>query len=81
MSKSHDPNVAPNPVLICAALGLLCIAIVPGIGWLWGQFYETIVLCFGIALLVYVAFAYISSVNGRIAAIETLVADRDRARS
>jgi hypothetical protein len=81
MSEPQDANTARRSVLTCLVLGLLCIAIVPGIGWLRGQFWETVVLCIGIVLLVYVAFAYISAVNGRLAALETRLADRDRARS
>ncbi|MGH9693323.1 MAG: hypothetical protein ACRD5Z_04210, partial [Bryobacteraceae bacterium] len=60
------PNVRNGPsqrVVICLVLGLLAIAAVPGIGWLSGQFYETIALCIGIALLLYAMFAYISAVN------------------
>jgi hypothetical protein len=65
----------------CLALGLLFIAIVPGVGWLWGQFWETVALCIGIAFLVYAAFAYFSAVNGRLAALEQRLADKDHGRS
>ena len=81
MNEPRDPNVSPQSMFLCLALGLLCIAIVPGIGWMWGQFWETVALCIGIALLVYAAFAYISAVNGRLAALEKRVADKDRARN
>ena len=81
MSEPQDSNRPPQPMLVCLALGLLCIAIVPGIGWMWGQFWETVVLVIGIGFLVYVAFAYISSVNSRLAALEQRLADKDRVRN
>lgn len=81
MSEPHAPNIASRPVLACFVLGILFIAAVPGAGWLWGQFYETVVLCIGVAFLVYVVFAYIAAVNRRLAALEQRLADRDRARS
>jgi hypothetical protein len=76
-----NPNNSPQRALVCLVLGLLAIAAVPGIGWLSGQFYETIALCIGIALLVYAMFAYISAVNLRLAALEQRLAERDRTRS
>jgi hypothetical protein len=81
MSQPHDPNSTPRPALACLALGILAIAAVPGAGWLWGQFYETVMLCVGIVLLVYFAFVNISAVNGRLTALEKCIADRDRART
>ena len=81
MSNTNGPNGSPQRILVCLALGLLAIAAVPGIGWLSGQFYETIALCIGIVLLLYAMFAYIAAVNGRLAALEQRLAERDRTRS
>lgn len=78
MSDPRDQAGAPPRLVVCLVLGLLAIAAVPGVGWLSGQFYETIVLCIGIALLLYAVFAYIASVNGRLAALEQRLADKDR---
>ena len=61
------------------ALGLFFIAAVPGIGWMWGQFVETIGLCIGIAFLAYAATSYILAVNARLAVLERRLAERDRA--
>ena len=81
MSNPNQPNGSPQRILVCLVLGLLAIAAVPGIGWLSGQFYETIALCIGIALLLYAMFAYISSVNGRLDALEQRLADKDRTQN
>ena len=81
MSTLDEPNGTPQRALVCVALGLLAIAAVPGIGWLSGQFYETIALCIGIALLLYAMIAYISAVNGRLAELEQRLAERDRTQS
>lgn len=78
MSEPSKRADAPPHLVACLVLGLLTIAAVPGVGWLSGQFYETIVLCIGIALLLYAVFAYIASVNGRLAALEQRLADKDR---
>ena len=80
MNTPNNPATAPQSVLVSLILGLLCIVIVPGIGWMWGQFWETVALCIGIVLLVYVAFAYLTSVNSRLAALEKQLADKDRTR-
>jgi hypothetical protein len=80
MSSPHESRSNPQPMLIGLALGLLLIAAVPGVGWMWGQFYETIVLCIGGALLLYAGFAYMAAVNGRLAALEQRFAELDRAK-
>jgi hypothetical protein len=77
----QETSTVPQPILICLVVGLLFIAAVPGIGWLWGQLVETIVLCIGGALLVYSAFAYMTDVNGRLTALERRLAEQDRAKS
>ena len=81
MDNRNEANDAPQRILVCVTLGLLAIATVPGIGWLSGQFYETIALCIGIALLLYAVFAYVSAVNGRLAALEQRLEDKDRTRN
>ena len=80
MKEPQDASTAPKTVSACIVLGLLCIAVVPGIGWLWGQFWETVALCAGITLLLYVAVGYFSAVNTRLAALEKRLTDKDRAR-
>jgi hypothetical protein len=81
MANPNEPNSPSQRIVICLVLGLLAIAAVPGIGWLSGQFYETIALCIGIALLLYAVFAYISAVNTRLNALEQRLAERDRTRN
>ena len=78
MSTQQTSTIGPQPVLICFIVGLLFVAAVPGIGWMWGQFVETIVLCIGGALLVYAMLAYVTSVNNRLATLEQRLADKDR---
>ncbi len=60
------------------AFGLLVLGAVPGAGYFYGQFAETIVLCVGGAALVYVALAAFSTMNLRIAELERRFGDRGR---
>jgi hypothetical protein len=80
MSMPEEPQTATQPLLVYLVAGLLFIAAVPGVGWMWGQFVETIALCIGIALLVYCAAAYMLAVNARLTALEQRLGERDRTR-
>ena len=79
MSNAHEERRNPQPMFAGLALGLLFVAAVPGVGWMWGQLVETMALCIGIALLVYAAAGYIIAVNSRLAVLEQRLAERDRA--
>ena len=68
----------PRSMLAGLVLGLLFIAVVPGIGSIWGQFAETISLCVGIACLVYAGAGYMLSVDARLAALERTLSEQDR---
>lgn len=70
----------PQSMFAGLALGLFFIAAVPGVGWMWGQFVETIALCIGIALLAYAATGYVLAVNARLAMLEQRLAERDHAK-
>lgn len=69
MSEQPTPTL-PNAVLGFFAFGLLVIAAVPGAGFFYGQFAETIVLCIGGIALAYAALAAFTAMNARIAALE-----------
>ena len=79
MSMPHESQ--SQPPFMCFVVGLVFIAAVPGIGWLWGQFVETIVLCIGGAFLIYATIAYMTEVNNRLTALERRLAEKDRGRS
>lgn len=81
MDNANEKNGNPQSMLLSLALGLFSIAAVPGIGWMWGQFVETIALCIGIAFLAYTAARYIIALNARLAVLEQRLAERDRART
>jgi hypothetical protein len=79
MTQEQRPG--QQSMLICLIAGLAFVAAVPGIGWLWGQFVETISLCIGGALLVYAALAYMADVNVRLTALEQSLAEKSRSKS
>jgi hypothetical protein len=81
MSNSNDPNSSPQHVLVCLVLGLLAIAAVPALRLGGFRVNSTRRSCLGIALLLYAVFAYISAINGRLAALEQRLADKDRTRN
>ena len=60
-------------IFFCLGFGLLAVAAVPGVGWMWGQFYETITLCVGIVPLAYAAVICFVNLTRRVAALEQQV--------
>src|SRR5262249_14986750 len=55
MVQSYERPGIKTWIFFCLGFGLLAVAAVPGVGWMWGQFYETITLCIGIVPLAYAA--------------------------
>ena len=72
------PRAMPRAVFGALTVGLLVLAAVPGAGYFYGQFVESIVLCVGGAALVYASLAAFSVMNVRIAELERRVGDRGR---
>ena len=66
------PSAAPlpKPATVAFFLGLLLLAAVPGTGYFYGQFVETIVLCAGGGALAYAAYMALTAMNRRIDALE-----------
>jgi hypothetical protein len=74
---SDRPAAAwPNTVTGAFAFGLVAVAAVPGFGYFYGQFVETIVLCIGGAALAYAALVAITAMNSRIGELERRLGDR-----
>lgn len=70
----NDP--AYKVVIGAFAFGLIAIAAVPGTGFFFGQFWETIVLCIGGTALAYAGFTAISAINHRIGELERRLGER-----
>ena len=78
MSHPNAATAMPRAVFGVLAFGLLALAAVPGTGYFYGQFVESIVLCVGGAALVYASLAAFSVMNVRIAELERRLGDRGR---
>ena len=78
MSQPIDATTMPRAVFGTLAVGLLVLAAVPGAGYFYGQFAETIVLCVGAAALAYAALAAFSAMNLRLVELERRLGDRGR---
>jgi ATP synthase A subunit len=57
-------------MIFCICFGLLVVAAVAGVGWMWGQFYETIALCIGIVPLACVTLFAFIELSQRVAKLE-----------
>ena len=68
--SSSDTASMPKSATGAFVVGLLLLAAVPGTGYFYGQFVETIVLCAGGAALVYAALATFMAINRRLDALE-----------
>jgi hypothetical protein len=65
----------------CLGFGLLAVAAVPGVGWMWGQFYETIALCIAIVPLAYATVICFVNLTRRVAALEQQIVAMNVARA
>ena len=78
MSNPIDAIAMPRAVFGALTVGLVVLAAVPGAGYFYGQFAETIVLCVGAAALAYAALAAFASMSLRIAELERRLGDHGR---
>ncbi len=78
MSHPTAAPAMPRAMFSAFTLGLLVLAAVPGVGYFYGQFAETVVLCVGAAALAYAALAAFSVMNLRIVELERRLGDRGR---
>jgi hypothetical protein len=79
-SDDHSDN-RWRLMILCICFGLLVVAAVPGVGWMWGQFYETIALCIGIVPLACVTLFAFFELSQRVAKLEERLGDIDKTPS
>ena len=76
--NDQPARAMPTLAISTFVFGLLVTAAVPGAGFLYGQFVETIVLCVGGAALALTAVVVFNAMNARIAALEQRLASGGR---
>jgi hypothetical protein len=79
-SDDHSDN-RWRLMILCICFGLLVVAAVPGVRWMWGQFYETIALCIGIVPLACVTLFAFFELSQRVAKLEQRLGDIDKTPS
>jgi hypothetical protein len=80
MSQPDKQPGNAGVIFFCLGFGLLAVAAVPGVGWMWGQFYETLALCVGIVPLTYAVVICFVNLTNRVTALEQRIVAADGAR-